>query len=304
MISPLYRVVSCATLLFLLPPIIHAQHSPEIIITAGYKGRIKTIVEYNYTDVSSTGFNVKTGAKFLRNYDVQGRLVKELVFDANKIQTSRSSYKYNDDGTLAEERNYSPSGKFQFANLYTYDENGKELLMKNYNAEGLLFIKSEFTYDNRGNLIKETTKNAEDITINVAKWKYDSRNNAISEETFDADMILTRKTLFLYDSSNHLTEETILHYGMQVKNTYGYDSLGRVIEECNYNGDGQIDKKVVSIYDENGTIAEEIYYSGDGVKQKLVKYNNVYDNKRNLLSRTMIENGKEIVIERREIAYY
>jgi hypothetical protein len=140
--------------------------------------------------------------------------------------------------------------------------------------------------------------------MNLAKWKYDSKNNAVQEETYDADMILTRKTMFEYDSSSNMIEERIQHYGMKLRNTYKYNSMGRVEEECNYNGDGQVDKKVVTIYDEKGTIAEEQYYTGDGVRQKVVKYNNVYDSRGNLLSRTMVDNGKEIVIERREIAYY
>lgn len=304
MIFPLYKIVFCATLVMLQPAIIQAQDVPVAATTAGYNGRIRTIVEYNYSDVGSSGFNIKTGARFVKSYDEQGRLVKELIFDANRAQTSRSMYKYNDDGTLAEERNYSPTGKFQFANLYTYDNEGREQTMKNYNAEGLLFIKAEYDYDSRGNLIKETTKDADEISINIAKWKYDSNNNAIQEETYDADMILTRKTMFVYDSSNNMIEERIQHYGMKLRNTYRYNNMGRVEEECNYNGDGQIDKKVVTTYDEKGTISEEQYYAGDGLKQKVVKYNNVYDSSGNLLSRTMVDNGKEIVIERREIAYY
>lgn len=299
-----YQFVLCATFFLSAPVVGLSQNNNSIETTAGFNGRIRTIVEYNFSDAGSRGFNVKTGARFVKSYDLQGRLVKELVFDANKIQTSRSSYKYNEDGTLAEERNYTPAGKFQFANLYTYDNDGRELTMKNYNAEGLLFIKAEYIYDSRGNLIKETTKDADEVTINIAKWKYDSHDNAIQEETYDADLILTKKSLFVYDTSNNMIEETILHYGMKVKNTYKYDSLGRVVEECNYNGDGQIDKKVVTSYDEKSSVSEEKYFSGDDKIQKVVQYKNSYDNRGNLLSRIMVENGKEIIVERREIAYY
>jgi len=304
MILSFFRLVFCATLVLMQPVHVDAQETGVSATTAGYNGRIRTIVEYNYSEAGNKGFNVKTGARFVKSYNEQGRLVKEIVFDANRIYTSRSAYKYNDDGTLAEERNYTPAGKFQFANIYTYDNEGRELSMKNYNAEGLLFIKSEYEYDNKGNLITETTKDADENIINTAKWKYDRKNNPIQEETFDADKRLTRKSLFVYDSSSNMVEERINHYGMKVRNTFRYDSVGRVIEECYYNGDGQIDKKTAVMYNEKGGVSEEKYYAGDGELLKTIKYQHVYDTKGNLLLKKQIENGKEIVIERREIAYY
>ncbi len=158
--------------------------------------------------------------------------------------------------------------------------------------------------DENGNIVMEESFDATNHLVNRATWKYDTLNNPIVEKTYDADETETRKSLFKYDNTGKMIEARNIYYGIMLRITYKYDATGNMVEERNYNAEGVQDKRIVYKYDDKGNETEQVFYSTDGKPQKTIAYRNQYDKMGNLLRKIQIDDGREITITRREIAYY
>ena len=82
-----------------------------------------------------------------------------------------------------------------------------------------------------------------------------------------------------------------------------YDDNGNEIETNYYNSDGSLEKKTIYKYDDNGNTVESSYYKTDGSLPVTNSTIYEYDKKKNWVSKTILADGRIIIIEK-QIEYY
>lgn len=273
------------------------------VTTDGYNGRVKRLEEYNFKELQQTGIDLKDGYRIVSIYDSAGYKTKAYSYDEKGALIGKSVYKY-DGSKLVEERNYNEQGKYVYANKYRYDKRGNEISLKHYSVNGLLFLRTQSEYDDKGNIVQERSYNAEGNLLNKATWQYDAKGNVAEERIYDADEQETSLTKYKYDAEGRMIEEVKELYGIMLRTVYKYDEQGVLKEEWGYNAEGVRDARIVYEYDDNGIAIKETYYSADDKVKRAVSYKNDYDRYQNLVKRTQLENGREVVILRKELDYY
>jgi len=87
------------------------------------------------------------------------------------------------------------------------------------------------------------------------------------------DSIGEKKFVEYYDKDGKLTERiTYSNKKLYTKEIIRYDSLGRKIEELEYNKIGKLRMKNSYVYDEFGKIVERIPTPGDGMEESLIGF--------------------------------
>ena len=150
----------------------------------------KTIYKYDTKSnlVETTNyFGASVTQKELTQYDVKGKKISYVVYDAGNKVTKKSTFKYDLNGTLIEQKdlNYSEN-KLTGQQVIKYHSNAKiaESQTKSYNEQNI--EKSSFTYKNdvNGNLTEEININVSDPNNpikRIEKYEFDQKGNWIKK---------------------------------------------------------------------------------------------------------------------------
>ena len=202
-----------------------------------YKAKVR-----KQTDNFDTGILV-----MINNYDIQGRLKKQISYEEYEDST-HTEFDYFPDGYIKTKKVTSASSQPMISNYY-YDSLGRYTSIKNTNGE---YREYEFIYDNQGNLIKKLgytfitildengkVKESEKARtlVDEHNFKYDKKNNLI-EESFINKKQLFYTTKFKYDKKGNKIETNTIYLGNKVKYIYKYDESMKLFEEIKFNIDG------------------------------------------------------------------
>jgi YD repeat-containing protein len=296
------RVLICCCL---LAAFAHADAAAQYSVAEyGLNGRVKSLVEYNYTAFDIGNLQNNSIYKIMSRFDEQGKKIRQVTWTPDGLISSRTNYSYDEDGLLTAERNYDGDGHYTSADLYSYDRKGREVLRKQYAPDGNIYMKTSSEYDGRGNLIVEESYDAYKDLAGRAKWRYDTSGNPIMEAVFNADDTLTRKTTYEYDGRGNMVAMNNTIFGLTSRTVYTYNDKDQKTEERHYNAEKIPDTRITYKYDDQGNETEQNYYSADNKLQRTITYRNEYDRYGNLVRKVQIGNGRQITILRKEIAYY
>lgn len=210
---------------------------------------IDYLVEYSYgTDES--GQTIRTE----REYDKNGRLREECVYDSEENWLKRTAYRESGLPYLAFE--YDPSGRQYWAADYDdeghverqyrreYDEYGSVILYDTCDGEGnpilddgdcdcgpdifeLYGRRYEYEFDEAGNVIMQTGFDENGNRTGYVENSYDERGNLIGEALYDAENTLREYEEYSYDEKGNLVWEYLYDdYEEPRKVGYEYDAAG------------------------------------------------------------------------------
>ena len=193
-----------------------------------------------------------TGDVTTFKYDENGRMIEEKNKTSCSEITCIYTYKYDDNDNVIEKRASLKSG----VNVINYEYNSKEQLIKEkqYYDNGDLHQDIDYKYNAQGYL-SEIVNAYKSGSVHKTTFTYDENGNLIEEIT---DLgYRASKHVSTYDENNRLTKTTLWdkdlgeefeEYGVT---EYKYDEKGNMIEEV-------LDYEIVIYYkyDENNNIIE------------------------------------------------
>ncbi len=191
----------------------------------GLFGKVKSLKETSFMVNQKFG-NIEKGIRSRVDYEF------EDTYSSNELEFMYTKEKdffmtFNENGFILEENQFESNGNLYFKYIYTYDETNSKLLnIHRYFNDGSLDAKFTYQYNSK-NIICE---------IGV-----DSYENIFSKEDY------------IYDSNDFLIESNYYENGnYKIYNKkYTNNSKGLVIEENEYNPNGQLNCKFIYTYDEN-----------------------------------------------------
>lgn len=242
------------------------------------------------------------------NKDVQENplRIKSAVVEIDGEETF-IQYQYNDKGILQQETE-TVNGEHHYSVSYEYDSFGNTIRKTTLYSDGTTSITEYFlTLDEENRVIYRETYFDTELT-DCFKITYDKKGNEInhtstiikpgkdqvvtSEMTYDSHENLTKKvvqwsndpsrggtTTYFYDKGR-LTREEFQAPAGWVKSyiEYSYDDSGLIQTAMEYNGNGSLQSKTVTMFDEYGNILRYEYYrhssdipgSGDDIADRIV----------------------------------
>jgi hypothetical protein len=220
-------------------------------------------------------------------YNDDGKVVDELLFEADNEITQHRSMEYNAEGQLAKESIFYLDGSADEL-LYTYDPKGRLLSRRSIDSDGetgnylvnvyegeLLVSETEYDiagevitqrkiiYDEDGNITEEVFRSPEeDFRV---LYSYDEKGQASVRRRYNDDKHLTERNTFTYDTEGRLSE-SMEETSAGIEITYvTYDEAGNLILQEEKTEGGELLSSVERTYDEqNRPLTTAVYYDKPG----------------------------------------
>ncbi len=254
----------------------------------GLKGSVKSIVEYHYHIVDSSGaFEKEMVEKEQELFDSQGYTIESNT------------------------TNYSPADSYRSKNLYSYDRNHKIIEEKLFNRFSKTPQIIRYYYDEKGNDTLEVeqyqNRNFGARTVCI----YDEDNRLIERRHYpvgkytDSNYIHPYFTHFNYRKYINKIEATTFSADGELKSKclYKYDRDGNLVEQSRYDGTENLTDRTV--FTLTGSNNGSITYGPDStIISKGTNIEDSFDQYGNALKISKFINNKLILLTVREIEYY
>ncbi|MEZ4828639.1 MAG: hypothetical protein R3C61_20495 [Bacteroidia bacterium] len=216
------------------------------------EGNLVRRVDYGSGNVPETSTRI--------SYDSRGNKVSQELIRHKEKDTLHVEwqYKYEADQIVEMHNNNTDIYK-----TYTYDTEGRMIAETDIDAGGKMIASHTWIYDKAGLLTEE--KEEQQFLIRTYTWQYDQKG---------------RKTV-LFFTRTHTFEGEV---STMEKETYEYDTAGRLAKTTRTGADGQIQAFSRMYYDPNGLLIKE--ETGD------TEYIYKYDTKGNLTEKKKTIRGK------------
>lgn len=160
--------------------------------------------------------------KKIRKYKIKS--VSEIVIDSTKQEFRESLYKFDKNGNVIFEEEFSKKKKFKLKNEYVFDKKNRLTEQIIYNEKGVItqiinttyaldlpiyisiFDKdrklisiTENKYDGFGDKIQEITKDSQGKIVLSVEYSYNEKGLKISKKTFNASNVLIEEKKYTYE---------------------------------------------------------------------------------------------------------
>ena len=186
---------------------------------------------------------------------------------------------------------------------YKYNDNGVKTEEALLDSDGTISRKQTYQYDDRGNIVEKTKTDKHSRYESVCN-KYDDKGIKIGEIINKIDSNVTFKETFRYDSSGRLLEESKFapdNY-LEENNFYKYDNRGNIVEisglasiryhELSENKIGKYKEKFK--YNDSGKILEREMVSMMLKSNNKFKEQRIYDGNGNIIKHLKFINDSVI----------
>lgn len=275
----------------------HAQQFPNKItgLSEEYNpGLHNNIADYRNKDYAKSLLkSIDWQYKTYKSYDAMGNPKEFLNFEFDRANNTLSTtYKIYQQGIWID----------CYFQSVSFNEEGNILSLVIESWEKNVWKKYfwNYTYEDNQNLISEQTEyyinnNCQDKSNKIYSYGENQKIQSTNEwHWHDNQWIKCFIETYTYDSNNNLKEKcgfNLTSNEFYSKNTYSYDSIGRLLIECRELCRGSIwnkDSFQEYSYDEQGNIAtslREYWYENKCVERKINKY--AYDNRKNIIADTL-----------------
>lgn len=231
----------------------------------------------------------------------EGKLEKEVRYNANGLRFSTVIYEYDDAGRLVKETtlgvNDAPAGYKE----YTIDGDGRVSVMVSYAADGPEEYSEEYrvVYEyNETGLKMKATSMVGDKTSAVTAYAYVGKN-LVGEKYYEGSELVS-DSAYEYDDQGvltRLTRQDLLEGGQTVE-SYEYDADGRLARQ-ETSVDGSLTGYTEYSYDEHGNELTVGIYGPDGAAISVTKSEYEYDEPGNITkcTRSQGDGEQDTVIE-------
>lgn len=197
-------------------------------------------------------------------------------------RSARIVYKYDKNDNLLGSCSYNTYNQLEDSSIHVVDEMGNRMIWKIFKGNGVQEWEYVSEYDNTGHLLETS-----DYHWGKLIMRHTYRNNdygkCIMQSDYGPDARLVSKKTFSYDDRWNKIEETAFkgNGSFDVRHTYKYDGLNRMIEEREYASDlSEQCTLLKNTYDNEGNVIHIEQYDERG---KLV-YEGKFDSHGNHLS--------------------
>jgi lipopolysaccharide export LptBFGC system permease protein LptF len=160
--------------------------------------------------------------KKVKKYKIKS--VSEIVIDSSKQEFRESFYKFDKNGNVIFEEEFSKKKKFKLKNEYVFDKKNRVTEQIIYNEKGAItqIIKTSYSlelpinisvfdkdrklisitenkYDGFGDKIQEITKDSEGKIVLSVEYSYNEKGLKISRKTFNASNVLIEEKKYTYE---------------------------------------------------------------------------------------------------------
>lgn len=251
----------------------------------------------NYAERANIKINRISNCKYLKmgesktigvirkilEYDRNGFLVKKTWYAGDGINSSITTYQYNENGRVAVSVEIQKPMEEEYP-VYTYTH--------------------RYTYDERGNLLSNELKKTAyvvfhshtnlDSSITLSAWKYDSLNRVIYKEKKESSGKVTFTKTQYVDRPGEVVITTIKSDGTFEKTVKKFNQQNKPAEITYYDSRDKLLYTLVNVYNERGNLTKERICYPEKDCQDNTRY---FFNTRNLLvekiySNSMKENYK------------
>lgn len=251
-----------------------------------------------------------SGNKTVSEYDNNGNLVKETLYDSDGNESRCIEYEYNKDGKISKRSlktkfdeapstgvyKYNSIGKvseiklenFFFFDLdedynfisvrmdrqvFTYDKSGKILSSAYHRSDNdEIFIKNEYTYDEVNRKITATQLTEGIIDFVISKYYSDSWK-LLKTENYDENGNMTNLTEY-YENGNVKYIYNFSLWGSRGKSYYNEN--GQKTESFSLDSEGNEEERTTYEYNDAGYLIKETTYD---VADGLIKFEHEYAGK-------------------------
>ena len=194
--------------------------------------------------------------------------MKKLLAVACVLGTTFTAFSFDKEtvvpqGTVKSytKTNYTISSKFG-----TFYRTPETKYVHTYNIAGLESERTELT--------------GTDVLTDRLSFQYDMSNTLLSTTLFNADGVQIEQTTYTYDAAGKVnTVEVVSKDGVLLSKTV-YKTADGKEDKSEYDGEGALEKKTITVFADDGKATEIFVYSGDGNLSQKQSFS--YDVSRNL----------------------
>ncbi|MEI6059239.1 MAG: hypothetical protein WCR72_00960 [Bacteroidota bacterium] len=182
--------------------------------------------------------------KYKYQYNAEGKVIDEILIEADDEVTEHRSMEYNADGQLAKEF------------IHYLDGTADQLI---------------FTYDTEGRLLSRRSIDSDGETGNYLVNVYDGEF-LVSETEYDiAGEIITQRKI-VYDEDGQVSEEVFRTPEENYHLLYSYDETGKASVRRRYNEDKHLTERNTFTYNTEGRLSETMEESTSGIEMTYIGY--------------------------------
>ena len=182
--------------------------------------------------------------KYNYKYNAEGKLIDELLIEADDEVTQHRCMQYNEEGQLSKELIHYLDDTADEV-IYTYDKEGRIISRKSIDSDG-----------EAGNYLV----NAFDGEHLVSETEYD----------FAGEIIYQRK--IIYNEEGQITEEVFITPEANYQILYNYLENGQVSVRRRYNEEKHLTERNTYTYDSKGRLSESMEESSSGIEITYTSY--------------------------------
>lgn len=184
-----------------------------LLSETSFDGRGRTLYQWSYayddagnvTSLSGYAADGSLDFKLVSNYGDDGRLIREVSFDADERMNFESHYTWEPGGALRETSYYTPGGVADYRTVERLDGQGNRVEEAGYEPEGELLYRVEYDYDPQGRLTEERAFDGDDQLQYHLMNRYDRQGNVVETSEYSADGSLFYRYLYEYDDYGNVT---------------------------------------------------------------------------------------------------
>lgn len=264
-------------------------------------------------------------SKYKYRYDAKNNLIGWMSFTMVDTEVARGSFNYDADGRITRDSLFDAKGNFVKFDTYTFGDEGHLQREEHYALHGAKVVHN-YVCDMDGNRIQDTKTLPDGTTLSVSRLKNNDDGKLIEIDILTDstdDYALAEK--FGYNDNGRMTEDDKYRGGkMAWRHVITYDTSGTVTADAHFANGKPLDKTIFTFDGHKNKTAEDIYKNDTLVEMWVYKYDDKnnkvevehtkggtkwksdleYDRNGNPVKEIMYVNDKPVGIIERQVVYY
>lgn len=223
----------------------------------------------------------------LRFFNKKGYFTKIIEFDKDTISYSLTdTYKYIDDGKLAQREVYNKKENRITTIRHVYNEKGEKIRIYSKNTTGGFYSEKKYKYNKKRELIKETKEDSSGF-LYTCNYEYEKGNLVRETSFYGKDGKRTLYTYRYYRNGKTKEEKVFFDGRINRSKKYRYNKQKKLIEITQYNSYNELFDKIVFEYNKNGTLTKKTNYYNDDIVSSVEFFE--FDDKGSIKEKIVVE---------------